>query len=182
MEQNLDESEGWVDQHADALYRFALMRVGDEHIAEDLVQDTFLAAFQGKAAFRGEASVRTWLIAILRLKLIDHLRREAKTTQRQDSELREEPVVFERKSRLNAWDCDPSKTLENKEFWTVFQSCTDKLPATLARAYLMRELDGCTTQQICELLGISTKNLSVRLFRARNAIRDCLDKHWFTKD
>jgi len=100
-------------------------------------------------------------------------------------ERRREEVGFDerqewvRESKLKAWDASASNTLENEEFWTVLRACVDKLPGTLSAAYFLREIDGLTVSDVCESLGISSKNLAVRLFRARALLRDCLDANWF---
>ncbi len=181
LKQSNDELAAWVDDHADALYRFALLRVRDKHTVEDLLQETYLAALGSSRAFRGDSSTRTWLVAILRLKIIDYYRRTSKEHNPSQTTV---PTEFssERKERLRKWNCEPSRTLENQEFWQVFRNCVDKLPATLTRAFSLRELDGCSPRQVCELLKITQENLAVRIYRARTLLRDCLDKHWFLED
>ncbi|GAB5402495.1 MAG: sigma-70 family RNA polymerase sigma factor [Aureliella sp.] len=184
-EEEGDSTEGslpahWVDEHADALYRFALRKVSDRHVVEDLLQETYLAAHKAKDSFRGDSCVRTWLIAILRLKIIDHYRVKARDARREES-LQKATDSF-RAEALKAWDCTPDHTVENEEFWQAFHRCVEKLPATLARAFLLREVDGCKPTQVCKLLDISSSNLAVRIYRARVAMRDCLDTNWFTKD
>jgi RNA polymerase sigma-70 factor (TIGR02943 family) len=168
----------WVDDHADALYRFALLRVRDKHAVEDLLQETYLAALGSNDRFRGDSSTRTWLVAILRLKIIDYYRRSNKEPKQQPAA---EPIDSsqQKKIKLRKWDCDPSRTLEKKEFWQTLRSCVDKLPATLTKAFLLRELDGCSPRQVSELLNITPENLAVRVYRARALLRDCLDHHWF---
>ena len=71
--------ETWVDQHGDALYRFALRRVTDPELADDLVQETFLEGLSARSSFTGGSSVRTWLTAILKHKIIDQYRRSGRT-------------------------------------------------------------------------------------------------------
>lgn len=174
--------EDWVDEHADAMYGFALARVHDRHAAEDLVQEAYLAAYRARNGFRGDSSLRTWLIAILRLKIIDHFRRKSRESAFQPGQAEELGRILTRESRLEAWNCHPENTIENKEFWGVFQACLSKLPDTLSKAFLLREIDGCSTHEICRLLSITSENLAVRMFRARSALRDCLEQHWFSKD
>ncbi len=176
-----DQLAMWVDEHADALYRFALLRVRDQHTVEDLLQETYLAALGSSPDFRGESTTRTWLVAILRLKIIDYYRR---TNKEQSHQATTGPAdtKLERQERLKHWNCDPGESLEKHEFWEVLRNCVDKLPATLARAFALREFDDCTPTQACELLRITQENLAVRLFRARTLLRDCLDKHWFSED
>lgn len=176
-----EQLAGWVDDHADALFRFAILRVKDQHTVEDLLQETYLAALGSSPTFRGDSSTRTWLIAILRLKIIDYYRRTSKELG--NPQASNPPIgCLDRAKRLKKWNCDPSQTLENLEFWEVFRNCVDKLPGTLSRAFALRELDGCSPNQVSELLSITHENLAVRVYRARTMLRDCLDNHWFSKD
>lgn len=182
---SIDEQElleSWVDDHADALFRFALTKVSDQHVVEDLLQETYLAAIRAYASFRGDSSVRSWLIAILRLKIVDHFRRQARNKEKEGFE---EAVAAEgqfREDRLTAWDVSKHSSVEREEFWEVFRGCLEKLPETLGTAYLMREIDEQSVEQVCNNLRISSKNLAVRLFRARTMLRDCLDRNWFRRE
>ncbi|MFN3189893.1 MAG: sigma-70 family RNA polymerase sigma factor [Aureliella sp.] len=167
----------WVDEHADYLYRFARSKVEDPNVVDDLLQETYLAAVRGRRNFRAESSVRSWLVAILRLKIIDHYRAKAKHKRVSSIDSNETPF---REDRLKAWDVSVSQPLENAEFWTVLNGCVDKLPPTLCKAYIMREMEDCPAEQVCDTLSITAKNLAVRLFRARALLRDCLDRNWFS--
>lgn len=171
----------WLDEHGEALYRFAIQKVGDEHLVADLLQETFLAALQGFDRFRGDSQVRTWLISILRLKIID-LHRLNQRQQRLLQQLpeRSQSTPF-RQRRLEAWPSGADEVAD-QEFLEVLQRCLEKLPAALAKAFLLRELDGHTVADVCQLLGIKSKNLAVRLFRARSGLRDCLDENWFEEN
>lgn len=171
---------GWVDNHSDALYRFALSKVNDQNDVEDLLQETFLAALNAHSKFRGDSSVRSWLIAILRLKIYDHYRK--KGARGENFELLPREDLPDRRESLRAWNGDAARALENEELWRQFRECTDSLPATLSQAFLMREMDGLSTKTVCEILKIKPGNLSMRLYRARTLLRDCLDKNWFQRN
>lgn len=166
----------WVDEHSDALYRYALRKLSDRHIIEDILQETFLAALRAAKDRRGDSSTRTWLVAILRMKIADYYRQRERRREEVGLDERQDWV---RESKLKAWDASAANTLENDEFWTVLRACIDKLPGTLSAAYFLREIDGLGVSDVCESLGISSKNLAVRLFRARALLRDCLDANWF---
>ncbi len=175
--------ESWVDEYGDSLYRFALARVGDEHVAEDLLQETFLGALRTYNEFQHEAKIQTWLISILQRKIVDHYRRKLRTQklvaqQAPDQKDGQQP----RLTRRQKWDTRPEKTIENREFLAALQSCLHKLPDNLRLAFQLRELDECDPNEICEMLAISNKNLAVRVYRARKALRDCLNTNWFCKD
>ncbi|XZE51986.1 sigma-70 family RNA polymerase sigma factor [Planctomycetaceae bacterium SH139] len=174
----------WVDAHADVMYRFARRRIADEHVIEDILQETFLAALKAGDRFRAEASVRTWLLAILRFKIIDYYRVRARLGRmpvEEDQTLHQLKEAF-REQRLLEWNVSPSQTLENEEFWNTLMECLEKLPKTISRAFMLREVDDCSITDVCLLLGISRRNLAIRMFRARSSLRDCLELHWFGKD
>ena len=171
----------WLEQHGDALYRFALARLRDATLAEDAVQETLLGALKNAATFQGRAEERTWLIGILRRKIADHLRRSGR--------LKEETVdtseaQFEKNGDWAAppgeWH-DPEGQLESKEFQAQFQLCLEKLPESLAEAFLLREVEGLDYEKTCDALELSATNLSTRLYRARLLLRKCLEDNWFAR-
>jgi RNA polymerase sigma-70 factor (ECF subfamily) len=180
-----DPSE-WVDLYGDALFRFAILRVKDQHIAEDLVQETFLSALQAVDRFKGDSSLRTWLIGILRHKIIDHFRKNTVEVCASDITLWEEEddrEYFDKtghwKRSLHEWKDSPDGLLESKEFWKVFQSCLCGLPESHRRAFTLREIDGMAGDEICEILSVTPNNFWVMLHRARSRLRKCLDANWF---
>ena len=180
------DAEAWVDEHGDALFRYALMRVRDRHVAEDLVQETFLAGLLASQSFRGESTERTWLICILRHKVVDYLRKvgrerpsqEAMGTDRTDQ-------IFNDKGgwRTNpgTWKVDPESLLDRAEFWAVFDKCLGALPPRLAEAFSLRVIDEMETEQVCKVLGITPSNTWVMLHRARARLRACLETNWFSR-
>ena len=82
----------WVDRYGDSLYRFAAVRVQDTAVAEDLVQETFLAALRGRKNFRSQSAVQTWLTAILKHKIVDHYRKKNREQTMEDIETVSEAV------------------------------------------------------------------------------------------
>jgi RNA polymerase sigma-70 factor, ECF subfamily len=183
------DASAWLGQYGDALYRYARTRVGGRELAEDLVQETFLAALQSKGRFQNRSSVRTWLFSILRHKIIDQYRRgEASQAERvTESTVIPESDPFSNRffTRDGHWLNAPSpwKTAEealvNDEFWNVLDGCLGHLPRSLANAFVLRELEKVEAEHLCEILGLSPGNLRVRLHRARLLLRDCLEKRWF---
>lgn len=180
-----DASE-WVDLHGDALFRFAILRVEDVHLAEDLVQETFLSALRAIDRFKGGSSLRSWLIAILKNKIIDHFRKnvveipDADLTMWDEEDDRE---FFDKtghwKRSLKDWNASPEKLVESGEFWETFQSCLSMLPEVHRRAFTLREFDGYNREEICDVLSISPSNMFVMMHRARAKLRKCLDAKWF---
>lgn len=175
----------WVDRHGDYLYRYAVYRLGNTEAAADLVQETFLAALDGRDAFAGRATVRTWLTAILKRKIVDHVRRRA-CEERAAATLSTTDVLdqlFDRKGRWRKQpakcDDDPAVALERKEFWQTMHGCVGKLPERLKAAFLLREMDGLTGDEVREVLGVTAGNLWTMLHRARLSLGRCLDVNWF---
>jgi RNA polymerase sigma-70 factor (ECF subfamily) len=175
--------ERWLDEHGDVLFNYALTRIGNRQDAEELVQDTLVAGLRNVGQFAGNSSVRTWLVGILRNKLIDYLRRKKRRPT--TSGLAEEIVDphFDRRGHwrrtLGKWPQDPTQTLVNREFWEVFARCLSRLPAALREVFVLRESEEMESEEICNLLGISPSNLAVRLHRARLHLRHCLESNWF---
>ena len=138
----------WVDRHGNGLYRYALLRLGDPDRAADVVQETFLHALRSRRAFAGRSSEWTWLVGILKHKVIDQLRASSRRRAMiddlaADARARSE---FDHRGRWrvgpSAWRVAPGSGAENKEFWDVLGSCLGKLPSRLADTFLLRELDG----------------------------------------
>ena len=172
--------------HGDALFRYALGRVRDEATAEDLVQETFLAALSARTAFRGESSERTWLIGILRHKLCDHLRKRCLERPLAGDPDAADPVVdgmFAPDGHFvsppGRWDADPAELSQKAEFWAVFAKCRDSLPSRQAAVFIMRQVDDRPAEEVCQELGITPTNLWVLLHRARLRLRACLEERWF---
>jgi RNA polymerase sigma-70 factor, ECF subfamily len=180
---SLSLPEQWLDLHGDALFRYALMLVSDEHIAEDLVQDTLIAAFEARDRYSSAASERTWLIGILRHKAIDHLRRD----RREDEVVAGvDPAVEGNFNRFGKWrkpprnwTPNPEKLLESKEFWTIFQGCMSALPQFIREAFALRVVEGISSSEVCRILDITNTNLWTQLSRARERLRRCLEIKWF---
>ena len=177
--------ETWLDQHGDVLYRFALQRVRDSALAEDLVQDTLLSAFRARDRFAGESSERTWLIAILKNKIIDHFRRVSHEGELPESEDPDALVdaLFKQSNDhwLNVpagWQ-EPDQSLESTRFWHAFALCLEGLPERQARAFSLCELEGMESTELCKVLGVSPSNLWVLLHRARLRLQACLEREWF---
>ncbi|HZC34660.1 MAG TPA: sigma-70 family RNA polymerase sigma factor [Chthoniobacterales bacterium] len=180
--------DSWVDQHGDCLYRYALMRVRQPHVAEDLVQETLFAAVRTSANFRGTSSERSWLYGILKNKIFDYFRKLAQEVSFTDLEFLEDEMShkfidqgWNHELGPTQWKPDPEAVLDRKEFWVTFRSCLDKLPPRVADVFMLREIEQMDTAQICEALRISQNNLWVMLHRARMALRECLELNWFER-
>jgi len=181
----------WLDQYGDYLYRYALMRVRDAAIAEDILQETLLAAFSSFQNHAGRSSERTWLVGIMKHKVIDYFRRVGRMTQFQLTIDEEESESFENSGPWRghwredqapvSWLVDAATVLESREFWEAFDRCLSQLPQQIAIAFTLREIDGLSANEICEILQITPNNLFVILHRGRAKLRQLLETEWFQK-
>jgi RNA polymerase sigma-70 factor (ECF subfamily) len=183
----------WVDQHGDYLFKYAVFRLRDSTAAEDVVQETFLAALRAYANYEGRGSERTWLVGILKHKITDHFRKSVREAPigEQEDDGPEHNEFFTRTDRWENhwnpeyaptdWHATPAELLEQGDFWRVFGDCLAPLPARTASAFTFREVDGLSSEEICEMLSISVNNLWVILHRARLHLRNCLEKNWFAR-
>ncbi len=183
------------------MLRFAQMQLRDAGSAEDMVQEALLAAMTSEQAFAGRSALKTWMFAILRNKIVDHIRRHAREISRSQLSAQDDDegegedgldMIFNRKMMWSSghWNhedgpdtwSDPDEALSQKQFWTIFDACVNHLPEKLARIYMMREMLELETDEICRELGISTNNCWVILHRARTGLRACLEDNWFKGD
>lgn len=182
---SLSEPDTWVDLYGDVLYRFAMARLKDPAIAEEVVQETFLAALRSRDNFQGRSSEKTWLIAILKHKIMDHFRKKRPEESRDDIETFSDTPhgVFNQKGAWHIppknWRIDPRAVYEQHEFMDVLYRCLADIPKRPADAFRLREIEGLTTEEICKLLNITATNCWVMLYRARMALRRCLEINWF---
>ena len=179
------DPETWVDRYGDYLYRQALSRIQDPTVAEDLVQETFVAALHARENFQGRSSEKTWLTAILRHKAIDYIRKKSKEKPVEDTEYLTGSMdeLFDEKGdwkiKPAKWAYSPTELYEQKEFWKTLTQCLSQLTSRLSRAFTLREMDGLSTEEICKFLNVTATNLWVMLYRARMYMRRCLEINWF---
>ncbi|MBI3917934.1 MAG: sigma-70 family RNA polymerase sigma factor [Betaproteobacteria bacterium] len=184
----LGVSPGEVEQFRGYLMRYALLQLRDQTSAEDVVQETLLAAVEGGDRFSGKSTVKTWLTGILKHKIIDQVRRQSREQpllQGEDDECSEADVVDALFRADGHWQNfpadwgDPGNALENKRFWETFEMCARLMPVKTARVFMMREVMELSTEEICKELDITATNCWVMLHRARLSLRECLETKWF---
>ncbi len=168
------------------LHRFALMKLRDDELAKDAVQDTLVAALENRASFAGKSTLKTWLTAILKFKVIDTIRRQAREpafssladNDGEDIEdwLEDETSPFTQTAPV--WE-RPESAFEEKEFWRIFEAGLGLLPGKTQRVFVMRDVMGNTTEEICKELKITETNCWVILHRARMGMRQYLNDNWF---
>ena len=171
------DPEQWLEAYGDAMFRFAVLRLKSVHLAEDLVQETFVKAFRNFSKFRGESSVRTWLFQILRNEISSHFR-SASTRKSVDVDSSEAiPIAELLCSEMSAKQFHTAT--ERDEFWEMAQRCFDKVPEHLLETFLQRLANPeQTIEQLSEQIGIETSNFHVRLFRTRLLLRRCVENSW----
>ena len=177
-----------LDRHRRYLIRIAQLQLRDADLAEDVVQETLVAALGARDGFSGRSSVKTWLTGILKHKIVDairHKQRQPVIAATFDDETDREafdPLFKDDGS----WDAppadwgDPENALARREFMDVMELCLERLPPNTARVFVMREVMELETEEICKELAITANNLWVILYRARMALRQCLEQNWFT--
>jgi RNA polymerase sigma-70 factor (ECF subfamily) len=169
------------------LMKIARLELRDEHLAEDMVSETIAQAFEHRASFRGDASLRTWLTTILRNRIVDLLRKQ----------WREQPLeplpadnddfdpLFDNTghwAQIPSETPDPEQLCEQDAFLGAVRMCVDKLPKRIAQVFVLREVFGSDTKELCKDLGLTTSNVWVQLYRARVMLRLCLEKGGFAPE
>ena len=181
---HLIDPHKWIDRYSDYLFNYTISRINDRDFAQDIVQDTFFAGLKSMKNFKGEASERTWLISILKRKIIDHYRKinsnkgKAEVRMSYKTDLESEGDWLEEQvpdlSENNAED-----TLINEELGSAILNCLSKLPEKQAQIFKMKTIQGYETEIICNELNITASNLWVIIHRARTAMANCLKENWF---
>jgi len=167
------------------LMRYARLQLRNDAWAEDAVSETLLAAVEKPQSFAGRAQLKTWLVGILKHKVVDQLRRNAReTTLALDDDEGDafEDLLFDATGHFREppmeWG-DPQVVVGQQEFLMVLDACVEKLPNQLGRVFLMREWLELETAEICKELAVTQTNLWVMLHRARLRLRECLQLNWF---
>ncbi len=174
----------WVDRYADYLFNYAIARISDEEVAKDLVQETFLAGLKSAKNYKGTAAERTWLIAILKRKVIDYYRKINSKKGKAEIRVNYKPGIDSDGDWLEEQVADPGSILENdfienEELGLAIQECISKLPKKQSAVFTMKTIRGLQTEDICNELGINPSNLWVMVHRARTALMGCLNDIWF---
>ena len=170
------------------MLKFARLQLRDDAAAEDAVQEALAAALSGQKQFNSRAQIKTWVFAILKNKIVDIIRERVRSPGTAISvdeipedaydDLFNENGFWQDDARPSSWG-DPEGSFSSQQFWQVFEICLTRLPENTARVFMMREMLGFDTEEICKELAISSTNCWVVLHRARMGLRLCLDERWF---
>lgn len=176
------DPQKWVDNYADALYAYTITRIGDVQAAEDIVQNTFLSAWNARDSYRGQASEKNWLYAICKNKIIDYFRKKASSAHLVPAG--EEALYFDDKDHWKKetapkdWGMSATEPVESKEFYSVLDKCKQKLKEIQRSVFVMKYMEDIDSDEICRLLGITAANYWVLIHRAKLHLRKCLEKNW----
>jgi len=183
MSTNTIDPNQWVDKYSDYLFNYTIARVSDRELAQDLISETFLAGLKAMENFKGDATERTWLISILKRKIIDYYRRsnskkgkaEVHINYRDDES--EGDWLEERVA--DPFDRTAEDTIENEELGSAIFKCLNKLPEKQRQIFRMKTMDNFDTETICNEFDITPSNFWVIIHRARTAMASCMEKDWF---
>jgi RNA polymerase sigma-70 factor (ECF subfamily) len=177
--------------HRDYLLRFARLQLRNEAWAEDAVSETVLAALAKPQSFANRSQLKTWLIGILKHKVIDALRQHRREVggrdQTDDDDADADPLDylgFKADGHFSQAPADwgnPEQQFSSRQFFEVLEACAGKLPAAQGRLFLMREWLDLSSEEICKELSLTPTNFYVQLHRARLRLRECLELNWFAK-
>lgn len=183
----------WVDTYSQSLYSWAYYKTSDKESSEDLVQDTFVAAFQSFESFEGKSNPKTWLFSILNHKISDFHRKNFRNVISSESKLSGDSaftvldIMFDENedwrapSRPKEWDMSDENLADQPEFNAVLKNCFKKLPLNWSSAVQLKYLDEKDGKEICQDLGITPTNFWQILHRAKLQLRACLELNWFKK-
>lgn len=178
-------TQTWLDEYGDYLYRYALLKVKDRHVAEDLVQETLLAAIAAKNTFSHQSTVRTWLTGILKHKIIDYFRRQKRAVAMDDLMGHENEDQLDSFFKSNGhWNDkpeafpSPESVFQQKQFWLIFQKCLSGLKPKQADVFLAKEMHDMSNEEICKHFSITPTNAWVLMHRARLSLIKCLKTNW----
>ncbi|HEY8784752.1 MAG TPA: sigma-70 family RNA polymerase sigma factor [Mucilaginibacter sp.] len=179
----------WADCYSEYLLAFAMNRLKDKQMAEDMVQETFLKGLSKLALFKGNSSELTWLTAILKNNIYDLLRKNAKQERLEDFDFADdvEDEYFEKngawkeQSKPGFWHYEKMDALERKELFQAFEKCLGHLPLQWASVFTMKHLDNEESENICKELNISSSNLWTIMHRAKLKLRFCIEKRWLNQ-
>ncbi|MCX6199371.1 MAG: sigma-70 family RNA polymerase sigma factor [Bacteroidetes bacterium] len=194
-EKNILEPEKWIDRYGDILFNYTITRINKREVAEDLVQETFFSAYKARESFQQEASEKTWLIAILKRKIIDHYRK--KSTQNElsvfDKDSKDDFVnyFFDKESGNGGhwadssapqeWRKDFQTSVESDEFNAILKNCLGKLSEKTSAVFTLKNMEDLDSDEICKELQITASNYWVLMHRAKLQLRECMEKNWFLK-
>ncbi len=191
LERHTLQPHFWVENYADYLYSFAIVRLSDPDLSADLVQETYLSALKAKEQFKGDSSEKTWLTSILKRKIIDVYRKRSASKEIYLNDYKS-GIIDEAQFSYDgpfeghwkeakgpgSYSLLPEGELEKKELREILERCISRLPENLASVFIMKMIDEASSEEICKELDITTSNVWVIMHRARLKLRECIEFNW----
>lgn len=177
------DPDTWVKNYSDYLFNYTLSRVDDREKAKDIVSETFLAALKSKDNFKGDSTEKTWLVAILKRKIIDYYRKinskkgQAEVKKQYHSSDDQEGDWLEENAD-NEEAKNALETLENRELGMAIEECLESINPRQARIFRLKTIQNMDTEVICNKMDLTPSNLWVNIHRARKALTQCLGDEW----
>jgi len=185
------QPDQWISNHSDYLYRYTRTRIFNQEDALDFVQDTFYAAWQARASFKGDSSERTWLVSILKRKIIDYYRRKSVRNEVLADSACQDNGYFKNSGFMEGhWNKERApkessyeeNNLEMQEFHKIINKCLSMLPALMAACFTLKTMEDLSTEEVCKELNISASNLWTSMHRAKLQLRDCMELNGFGRN
>ena len=175
--------EDLVSQYTEELYNWSFHKTTSVTIAEDLVQESFLAAAENLNSFKGDSSPKTWLFSILNNKIIDFYRNKVNQPVRLENEILstffDEEGTWQGEKRPKEWHEEETNLLDDADFQIVLKECLDALPEKWNTCVKLKYLSEKKGEDICQEIGISPTNFWQIIHRAKLKLRDCVENNWF---
>jgi len=183
LNQNDKKLARWLDEYGDYLFAYAMKKVQDRDVAYDLVQESFMGAL--RANYKGDSSLRTWLVGILKHKVIDDIRKQIRERELR-YELEHDPgsrYFSDNGSWAESQSClhlSPERQVQNGQLQQDLMACISQLSDQQRTTFILREIHGQSTHDICQEHGLSSSKLHVIMHRARLALCKCLNGLGYT--
>ncbi len=184
IEANRLNPDTWVDKYFDFLFIYTIKRVGCHEQAKDIVQETFMAGLLSAKNFKGHSTERTWLVAILKRKIVDHYRKVNSKKGKAEISMNNQRFGNHGLNWIEEFVADSKSTLnldfiENEELGDLIEKCISKLPEKHAKAFVLKTIRGYSTEVVCDIMGINQSNLWVILHRSRTVLQKYISQSWY---
>ncbi|BAX81758.1 sigma-70 family RNA polymerase sigma factor [Labilibaculum antarcticum] len=173
----------WVNEFTNELYKWAYYKTSSAETAEDLVQETFLAAAEKVSTFKGDSSAKTWLFSILNHKIIDYYRKKVNKPVAMESNTIasyfDEDGSWQKEKRPKDWQDEENHLLDDNDFQQILKKCLDALPEKWSTCVKLKYLTEKSGEDICQELEIAPTNYWQIVHRSKLQLRNCIENNWF---
>lgn len=173
----------WVSKYSNYLFNYTITRVNDIEIAKDLISETYLAGLKSQDNFKGNSTERTWLVSILKHKIVDYYRKinsnKGKAEVRMNMFSKDQEGDWLEERVADHKDSTPQDNLENTELGLAIENCLEQIDEKQTQIFRMKTIQNYDTEAICNVYDITPTNLWVIIHRARKSLADCMGNTWF---